>query len=62
MSSVNRVTSPGQRVNSYTVLIDEGAKDGISEGDKLLLSYDDHTLMATVVDVGESKSVIEIDQ
>ncbi|MFC4406604.1 hypothetical protein [Haloarchaeobius iranensis] len=61
MSMAPRVVTPSRRVNEYTVVIDEGARDGLSEGDSVMLSVDgsDH-LRATVVDVAETEAVLEI--
>lgn len=62
MSTAPRVVSPSQRVNEYTVLVEMGAKDGLSEGDTVMLDAGgDKFLRATVIDVTENKSVLEIE-
>ncbi|WP_129112696.1 hypothetical protein [Halegenticoccus tardaugens] len=60
MSIAPRVATPERRVNDYTVIISEGAEDGICEGDELVLSIDDEHVIATVVDVGRKKAVLEL--
>jgi len=60
MSVAPRVATPSQRVNGYTVLVDEGAQDGLSEGDDVMLSVGDEYVRSTVVDVSETQSVVEI--
>lgn len=60
MSITPRVAQQQERVNSYTVVVSEGAEDGISEGDELLVSVDGDEVVGTVVDVGRKQSVLEL--
>jgi hypothetical protein len=60
MSTAPRIANPQRRINSYTVVVSEGAEDGISEGDELLVSIDGNQTVGTVVDVGREQSVLEL--
>jgi|GEM_PF-2257539 cell shape-determining protein MreC len=60
MSVAPHVATPERRVNDYTVVIEQGARDGLSEGDSVILAIGDEHVRSTVVDVTERKSVLEI--
>jgi cell shape-determining protein MreC len=47
-------------VNDYTVIIDKGARDGLSEGDSVVLELEETYVRSTVVDVSEEQSVLEL--
>jgi cell shape-determining protein MreC len=60
MSVAPRITQPKERINGYTVVVSEGAEDGISRGDELLVSIDDENIVGTVIDVGHRQSIVEL--
>ena len=62
MSIAPQVVEPTDRVNNYTVIVDQGAEDGVSEGDLVLIAVgDNENLRARVIDVSQHRSVAEIE-
>jgi len=60
MSVSPHVATPSRRVNDYTFVIDKGARDGLSEGDSVVLELDNKNAQSIVIDVSETKSVLEL--
>lgn len=56
-----RPVEPTEKINDYTVVVDEGAEDGIIEGEVLMVTSDSEgPLRGRVVDTSDTKSVLEI--
>lgn len=60
MSTAPRFVTPKHRVNDYTVVIPEGAEDGISAGDEFVVEIGEGTVAATAIDVGKTEAVLEL--
>lgn len=62
MSTAPRFVTPEHRVNEYTVVIQSGAEDGISEGDEFVVDVGGDTVSATAIDVGKTEAVLELNR
>lgn len=62
MSTAPRVATPKHQINDYTVVIPEGAEDGVSEGDEFVVKISEDTVSATAIDVGRREAVLELNR
>lgn len=60
MSLAPRTVTSTERINSYTTVVSEGQKDGITEGDRLLIEVDGRETLGTVVDTDMDNAVVEL--
>lgn len=60
MSLAPRTVTSTRRINSYTAVVSEGQKDGITEGDRLLIEVDGRETLGTVVDTDMDNAVVEL--
>lgn len=62
MSTAPRFVTPKHQINDYTVVVPEGAQDGISEGDEFVVEIGEKTVSATAIDVGRREAVLELNR
>ena len=62
MSTTPRIATPKHRINDYTVVIPDGAEDGVSEGDEFVVEVSGDTVTATAIDVGRREAVLELNR
>ncbi|MEZ3143941.1 hypothetical protein [Halobaculum sp. MBLA0143] len=60
MSHTPRPATSTRRINSYTAVVSEGQRDGITEGDRLLIEVDGRETLGTVVDTDVDDAVVEL--
>ena len=60
MSHTPRTATSTRRINSYTAVVSKGQKDGITEGDRLLIEVDGRETLGTVVDTDMDNAVVEL--
>lgn len=62
MSVAPRTVTPKHKINDYTVVVSQGAEQGISEGDEFVVDLDGRTTLAKAVDVGQREAVLELNR
>ena len=60
MSVAPRNVTPTHRINDYTVVISEGAEQGVSEGDSFLVTLEDRMVNAVAISVGKQETILEL--